>query len=282
MFYLRYLFQNLRLTLKLIRQGQWHRVYLALHARLYVALHNLWFCVKAPWLRSGSPARPDLAVRVETDHPVAFSSPDHQVPFGTKYNNTTNRKFVALMHERFRRQFPGQPLAFLDLGCSGGQLVADFARLQWVAVGLEGSDYSLKHRRANWKTLAGKSLFTCDIARPFRVKLGQDALKFHLVTAWDVMEHIHPDDLAAVFNNIREHLAEGGYFVATTNSSASIVNGVELHQTRMTNTQWREFIQQQFPDLEPADLGLRIHQYVRFDFGEPSFLVYQKKASASP
>jgi SAM-dependent methyltransferase len=280
MFYLDYLWKNFLLMLKLIRRGEWRRVGRALHARVYLLVHRWLFVLQAPWLRAQARPPPAGKVAVATQHPVAFSSPDHLVPFGTKYNNSTNRKFVVLMNAHFRRHFPAASVAFMDLGCSGGQLVADFARLRWVAVGLEGSDYSLKLRRANWAKLAGTHLFTCDITKPFRVTLDQQDLKFHLITAWEVMEHIHPNDLPALFDNIRTHLADGGVFMASTSSSTSLVNGVELHQTRMTNAEWRAYIAQRYPEWEETDLGLKIHQYVRFDFGEPSFLVYRKRAGA--
>jgi SAM-dependent methyltransferase len=281
MFYLDYLRKNLLLTLQLMRRGEWGRIGRALHARFYLALHWALFFLKAPWLRAQAPPLPVSQVEVLTAHPVAIASPDHLAPHGTKYNNSTNRKFVTLMNAYFRRQFPKEPPAMLDLGCSGGQLVADFARLRWLAVGLEGSDYSHKRRRANWAALAGKNLFTCDISKPFRVRLDGQDLKFHLITAWEVLEHLHPNDLDTLFNNLRAHLATGGYFIATTNSSPSIVDGIELHQTRMSNAQWRAYIAQRHPDMEPADLGLKIYQYVRFDFGEPSFLVYRNKGSSS-
>src|SRR6266571_5500054 len=122
-------------------------------------------------LRAAQPALHPLdgKVAVQTQHPVAFESPDHQAPWGTKYDNSTNRKFVLHM----ARMICGPGLkgdhAALDLGCSGGQLVKDFRDLGWLAVGLEGSDYSLKNQRANWPTLAGRNLFTCDISKPFRV-----------------------------------------------------------------------------------------------------------------
>jgi hypothetical protein len=76
-------------------------------------------------------------------------------------------------------------------------------------------------------------------------------------------------------------LDEGGYFIASTASGSSMQDGLELHQTRMTNEQWHQFIAKRYDDLEPVDLGLRIYQYVRYDFGEPSFLVYRKKTRRS-
>jgi 2-polyprenyl-3-methyl-5-hydroxy-6-metoxy-1,4-benzoquinol methylase len=210
---------------------------------------------------------------------VAFESPDHQVPHGTKYNNSTNRKFVLLLHDYFRQHAPNRALAMMDLGCSGGQLVADFAALGWIGVGLEGSDYSLKHRRANWAELANQNLFTCDITKPFQVQRNGQKLECQLITSWEVLEHIRLPDLETLFNNISAHLAEGGLFIASTSSTTSVVDGVELHQTRMPNAEWRAWVEARFPDLEPVDLGLKTYQYVRFDFGEASFLLYRKRAA---
>ena len=158
--------------------------------------------------------------------------------------------------------------------------MADFASLGWVAVGLEGSDYSLKHRRANWRALANRNLFTCDISKPFRLLQNGRDLRFHLVTAWEVLEHIRIEELETVYKNIVTHLEPGGCFIASTSSSTSIVGGIELHQTRMPNAAWREWVERHFPELEPVDLGLRVHQHVRFDFGEPSFLTYRKRIGA--
>jgi len=279
MFYLKYLFNNLLLAMQLIREGQWRRVFAAIYARVYLRVWSGIFLLRRSGLASANPSPPNLRLSVQTDHPVAINSPDHLVPHGTKYNNSTNRKFVLLMNRLFRQRFPTGPLACMDLGCSGGQLIADFASIRWIAVGIEGSDYSLKHQRANWRTLAGTNLFTSDITKPFQVRLGTEKLKFHLITAWEVMEHIEKNDLEAVFDNIRSHLAEGGFFIASTSSSTGVVNGLELHQTRMKNSEWRAFIAARYPDLEAADLGLKIHQYVRFDYGEASFLVYRKRAA---
>src|SRR5438045_5671776 len=96
----------------------------------------------------------ESSIQLRTKFPIAFESPDHLVTWGTMNDNSTNRKFVLFMDDLIKRQRASGPLAFMDLGCSGGQLVKDFKDLGWIAVGLEGSDYSLKHRRANWPALA--------------------------------------------------------------------------------------------------------------------------------
>ena len=79
-----------------------------------------------------------------------------------------------------------------------------------------------------------------------------------------------------VFENITKHLEKGGYFIATTTSGPDIHEGVDLHQTKWPNAQWREFIQQKFPELVPVDLGLKYYQFVRHN-EERSILIYQKK-----
>src|SRR5262249_2328504 len=150
--------------------------------------------------------------------------------------------------------------------------------LKWQGIGLEGSDFSLKHRRANWARLANTHLFTCDITKPFALQCDGQPARFHLITAWEVMEHIAPTDLDQVLANITAHLAPGGYFIASTTETSDIHQGLELHQTRWTNPEWRDYVARKFPDLEYTDVGLKIYQYVRYNFLHPSFLLYRKRA----
>jgi len=247
------------------------------HGKLYRGYYNLLFIFN----KKSESELADGNLKVETEHRVAFDSPDHIAPVGTKQDNSTNRSFVLLMNKLLRREFPNTQLKYLDLGCSGGQLVKDFRDLGYVSAGLEGSDYSLKHQRANWPLLAGKSLFTCDIAKPFEIKSVEKSVKFHLITAWEVLEHIRIEELDNVFKNIINHLEEGGYFIASTTSASSMSEGLELHQTRMSNQEWRKYIQERFKELTLADSGLKYYQYVRFRYTAlhegNSFLVYRKK-----
>lgn len=276
-----YLWQNFLLMLKLLLRGEFKRVFKALYARVFVRVQYVLFPLRVGAATQGVPPLPeDLRLSVETKNPVAFESPDHLSPYGTALNNSTNRKFVLLLNEHLRKQFGPIHLSYMDMGCSGGQVVADFRTLRWIAVGLEGSDYSLKHRRANWAELANKNLFTCDISKPFRVKRDGRDHQFHLITAWEVVEHLKEADLGQLFDNIRNHLAPGGLFIASTNSLSSVVDGLELHQTRMSNAEWKAWVAKRYSDLEEVDLGMPPHHYVRFDYGEPSYLLYRKKAAA--
>ena len=96
-----------------------------------------------------------------------------------------------------------------------------------------------------------------------------------MITAWEVIEHIHERDLPALFTNISNHLAPGGYFVASTTDVPDVHEGVDLHQTKWTNDQWRAWLAGHFPELEPVELGLKFYQYVRYGGG--SYLTYRKK-----
>jgi SAM-dependent methyltransferase len=226
--------------------------------------------------RIGRPV-PTYTFVCETKYPVAYGSPDHIAPKGTAENNSTNKKFVLHMDAKLVHEFGKDNLCYMDLGCSGGQLVADFMKLRWTTVGLEGSDFSLKHRRANWATLAGTHLFTCDITKPYQIISDGHPAKFHLITAWEVMEHIATPDMGLVFRNIVNHLEEGGYFIASTTETSDIHNGLELHQTRWPNAAWCAYVAENFPELERTDINLKIYQYVRYNFQHPSFLIYRRK-----
>ena len=177
-------------------------------------------------------------IEVITNHPVAYESPDHLHPHGTANDNSTNKNFVKEIKEYFNNK----PFNFLDLGCSGGQLVVDISKLDpdVVAVGLEGSDYSVKHNRGHWQNSYNSNLFTCDITHPFEVKINGNLGKFNLITAWEVLEHIPPHLLDSVFKNIYNHLADDGIFAASINMSSDKPKGVELHLTREKPPFWEK------------------------------------------
>lgn len=274
------MFDNLLLAIKLLCRGEFQRVWNEVHVRIYRVVWELIFPFIMPFRRLGRPEPTGVFVR-ETKFPVAFESPDHIAPKGTAVNNSTNKKFILAMDARLHREFGNITCRMMDLGCAGGQTIADFMKLKWQGVGLEGSDFSLKHRRANWSWLADKNLFTCDITKPFQIKLDGRPARFHLITAWEVMEHIPTTDLPQVFRNIRDHLEPGGYFIASTTETSDIHEGLELHQTRWTNPEWRRFVAENFPDLEYVDTGLKTYQYVRYNFLHPSFLLYRKKTVKS-
>ena len=191
----------------------------------------------------------------ETERPVAEDTDDHQHPWGAAQDNTRSPRFVAACE----RHFPRQRLAAMDLGCSGGGLVLDFILRGHEAWGVEGSDYPLRAQRAEWRVLPN-SLFTADITRPFRLRpaLGAQPVACQVISAWEVMEHIADEDLPALFENVKAHLAPDGLFIG----SVALVpddhpNGARYHRTVRPRVWWeRRF----------AELGLPIWDGHGFSF----------------
>jgi len=184
-----------------------------------------------------TPFIPEESFTVKTDHPVALDSNDHLNPWGTQYDNTRSPRFVMACE----RHFPGQKLKYMDLGCSGGGLILDFLLRGHQAVGLEGSDFSLLTRRAEWRMLGNRNLFTADITKPFQVLLPDGSpYQAQVISSWEVLEHIKEEDLPQLFANVLNHLTPGGYFMGTISLRDDIVNGVSYHPTVKPQAWWDE------------------------------------------
>lgn len=175
-----------------------------------------------------------FGITIETEYPVALDSPDHLLTLrqdqgGSTVDNSRNREFT----ENLYKQFPDRKISVLDLGCSGGGFCLDVLMDYHFAVGLEGSDYCLKHQRASWSK-APHCLFTCDVSRPFRVLRFGSPVLFDVITSWEMIEHIPEERLPFLFDNIKRHLAPGGFFIG----SISPVYGPPYHQTVAPRSWW--------------------------------------------
>lgn len=199
---------------------------------------------------------------VKTDYPVAFDSEDHLQPAGTKNDNFSN---LALINEIESDLYVNnKPLYLIDLGCAGGGLVHDFIRKGHVAVGLEGSDYNVVYKRAEWPALYGKNLFTCDITREYSILIEKNGeiqrFQSDLITAWEVVEHIPPERLLDFFEFIRRHLKIGGKFVA----GISLCEGPPHHVSMFPINHWKTKI------LNNLN-GLVLKEYPYLNIARPSF-----------
>jgi len=177
-----------------------------------------------------------MTIVLKTDYPVALQSPDHIKPWGTKRDNSKSPRFLRKVSRLFSEE-KGE-LSLLDIGCSGGGWVKQAHDKGWMAVGLEGSDYSKRTRRAEWAIIP-EYLFTCDVTKPFQLSLegAADNLKFSLITSWEVLEHISESDLAQLFLNVKNHLKNGGLFIVSVSPNEEYIDGVRLHQT-VKPAQW--------------------------------------------
>jgi len=126
-----------------------------------------------------------LRITLKTNKKIAIDSNDHLYPRGTKQDNFVNSNF----NSKLLYWISPSELSLLDLGCSGGGMVRSFIEDGILAIGVEGSDYSLKKRRAEWSTIP-EFLFTADMTEPFEIVSQQGPMKFSVITLWEVIEHI--------------------------------------------------------------------------------------------
>lgn len=181
-----------------------------------------------------------------TEFPVAVNSNDHLFPWGTANDNYTSPTMIEELEQYFKRKY-----SLLDLGCSGGQSVIDAIAAGNKAVGLEGSDYSLKNARANWTDEHyNKVLFTSDLSKPFQLLEDNAPAKFDCITAWEFLEHIATNALDTLFDHVNLHLADGGIFIGQYALGTDVheffdervqsMVSVDLHQSVFPVTWWNE------------------------------------------
>jgi len=171
---------------------------------------------------------------LETDHPIALDSPDHIEPRATMRDNSVNVKFNKRLLELFKDRKP----SVLDFGCAGGGMVKSLIDDGCIAVGLEGSDYSLKAQRAEWVTIPDY-LFTCDLGYPFKLHTGDyKTFRFDVITAWEFVEHLPEDRLDQMFENAIKHLKSGGLFIGSTTDARSVWDAIDHHQTKKPMWWW--------------------------------------------
>lgn len=181
---------------------------------------------------------PSIILRSECR--LAEDSIDHIYPRGTANDDTRYPRFIKKCEDIISQK---EKLAFLDLGCSGGGMVLDAVLRGHTAIGLEGSNYSEIRQRAEWRLLR-KHLFTCNIVRPFDLMYEDGSnVKFDIITAWDVMEHIQENDLTMLMDNVKKHLSDDGIFVASIALYDDIdeETGVNWHVTVKTKEWWQNY-----------------------------------------
>jgi 2-polyprenyl-3-methyl-5-hydroxy-6-metoxy-1,4-benzoquinol methylase len=183
-------------------------------------------------------------LKIITEFPVAYNSPDHIVPVGTKNDNSTDSEYIMEVENFFKNE----KINIMDIGCAGGQLAVDFYNRGHLSVGIEGSDYNIKHKQFNWPTYHEKVLWTADLTKPFKmVDENNNRVFFDLISAWEVVEHIHPNDLDNFFDNILSQLKPDGIFISSVNMGPDDRidkngNVIHLHQSVFPEKHWKEKI----------------------------------------
>lgn len=148
-------------------------------------------------------------IRFYTDHLHPLYSLDYTNPKGGARDNTGNNGFV----DQVERTHNGK-INFLDLGCAGAAIVEEMHNRGHNSFGIDGSDSQKKEGRNSWGRIPEK-LFNADITEPFHFMDEETSqqVKFDVITAWDVMEHLYEDKLLGFCDNLKNNLKPGGYFV---------------------------------------------------------------------
>jgi hypothetical protein len=188
-----------------------------------------------------------IKIRLETDHPLATESLDYLHPLGSKGNNIA-KAFVDRILSLY-----ADPPSLLDLGCAGGGVVRLMIEAgSPMAYGLDGTADPLTSERSDWG-LNPDNYFTCDITKPFSLKLANDptvTMCFHVVTCCEVFEHIHEYDVKHVFENINRHTVfhpstgVNPLCIFTISNDSSWSDGVDLHITKRDRVWWLDIFQQ--------------------------------------
>jgi len=67
-------------------------------------------------------------------------------------------------------------------------------------------------------------------------------VSFELITSWEVIEHIHPDDLDAFWQNITKHMHKDSIFCGSISLVPDVIEGHVLHQSVFSKEVWFEEI----------------------------------------
>lgn len=141
---------------------------------------------------------------------VALDSLDHKAPRGSRIA-LSRRFYFEHVLDKFMTE--NSFMSITDQGCSSGAFISGMHDTGYLALGLEGSDYSEKTKRGDWGRLNNICLFTCDITKKFEIKFCDENFKFDILTSFEVLEHIENKDLDAVFDNFKNITHKNSIFL---------------------------------------------------------------------
>lgn len=172
-----------------------------------------------------------------TDYPIAYESPDHINPWGTKRDLSRQLRFEKKLTYYMQFKIFNN---ILDLGCSGGAFISAMHDLGFQSIGIEGSDFSKKNNRGPWAFLSNFVLFTGDITKPFQIRISDEKknVEFDIITAFEVLEHLKEDQIESLFSNIELHSSINTRLIFSISQSDDFINGVNLHQTVKKEEWW--------------------------------------------
>lgn len=154
-------------------------------------------------------------MKIKTNKQLVTESQDYINPIGNTGDNHASPDLLIEVENYF-----GRKLDLMDLGCAGGQFVVDANVAGNLAVGVDGVDHVLNNSQTagyhNWSQFYDKYFFLADMGQHFELQDDNDVLhKFDLISAWEVVEHIFPENMDNFLTNVKNHLKEGGLFIGS-------------------------------------------------------------------
>lgn len=161
-------------------------------------------------------------IRFYTDHLHPLYSKDYTEPKGGAHDNNGNDDFVNYFKEK--------SINYLDLGCAGAAIVESMFKQGHNSFGIDGSDAQKKQGLNSWGRIPDR-LFNADITQPFHFvdESTSERIKFDVISAWDVLEHLYEDKLASFCDNLKNNLKPDGVFVCGIADFADEGYHVTLH-----------------------------------------------------
>jgi len=149
---------------------------------------------------------------------------------GSAKNQNFNYRLYNLISSR--------PLTILDIGCGDGAFVGDCIADGYNAYGIEGNPYYRELGVRSWGKFPS-NFFITDIGKDFTLIENNITVAFDAITSWEFFEHIHPDAVLKMAENINKHSKVGTWLIF----SASQRYDPPGHQTIKSKQEWIEVFQ---------------------------------------
>jgi len=209
-----------------------------------------------------------MKIKIMTKYPIATASPDFKIqqeelilPCSAGEDNSTSLKLIDKIGEHYAKTIGVDKndlrLNCLDLGCGGGQLIVDLNKQSFTdtCIGLDGIAGTIGW--PNWLTYPN-NFYNVDLSKEYTILNAQtsEPMQFDLITSWEMIEHLHPQDIDIFFKTLHKHLSPTGMFIGSiamfpdTRDTNGFYEGhphhdptteqFVLHQTVMSREEWRE------------------------------------------
>lgn len=180
------------------------------------------------------------ALVLETDFPCAPQLQAHlrALPPGGTHETATYAGFM----ERLRAIYPDIPARLLDIGCGDGGFLRIARQFSFPAVGL---DLDPSPEEISGRSSDSPQRFSCDYTKPFTLwevhPKKRRRAKFHVITCWNLLEHVPKRWLNELLINLRRHLDDRlGLLLSSISLRPCFEADRECHAPVWPESRWRE------------------------------------------